>query len=63
MMVIQDVKKAILNDMLSMAKKEGLLSFEMLKDIYLHPDAFSIDNGLLTPTLKSKVSLSTVEPD
>lgn len=50
----QDVKRAILSDLMNLAKKEGLLSFEMLKDIYLHPDAFTIDNGLLTPTLKAK---------
>jgi len=49
-----DVKNLILNDILRHGKEAGLKSFEQVKDIYLHPDPFSIQNGLLTPTLKSK---------
>lgn len=50
----KDVKALILNDMIAKGKEGGLKSFEQVKDIYLHPDPFSIQNGLLTPTLKSK---------
>ncbi|XP_060736644.1 long-chain-fatty-acid--CoA ligase 6 isoform X1 [Tachysurus vachellii] len=49
-----DVKKAVLEDMTAVGKKAGLKSFEQVKDLYLHPEMFSISNGLLTPTLKSK---------
>ncbi|KAL4239229.1 hypothetical protein ACF0H5_000046 [Mactra antiquata] len=49
-----DIKKAILDDMTSVGKKGGLASFEQTKDIYLHPDLFSVENGLLTPTFKAK---------
>nr|XP_029731299.1 long-chain-fatty-acid--CoA ligase 1-like isoform X1 [Aedes albopictus]XP_029731300.1 long-chain-fatty-acid--CoA ligase 1-like isoform X1 [Aedes albopictus] len=49
-----DVKQLILNDMLAWGKEYGLKSFEQVKDIYLHPDPFSVQNGLLTPTFKSR---------
>ncbi|XP_053967861.1 long-chain-fatty-acid--CoA ligase 5-like isoform X1 [Anastrepha ludens] len=40
--------------MLNWGKQSGLKSFEQVKDIYLHPDPFSVQNGLLTPTFKAK---------
>uniref|UniRef100_A0A668AZH8 Arachidonate--CoA ligase n=1 Tax=Myripristis murdjan TaxID=586833 RepID=A0A668AZH8_9TELE len=49
-----DVKKAVLEDMTAVGKEAGLKSFEQVKDLHLHPEMFSIANGLLTPTLKSR---------
>lgn len=48
------VKKAILEDMVRLGKEAGLKSFEQVKDLYIHTDMFSVENGLLTPTLKAK---------
>ncbi|GFV44669.1 long-chain-fatty-acid--CoA ligase 1 [Trichonephila clavipes] len=48
------VKELILNSITSLGKKAGLKSFEQVKDIYIHSEMFSVDNGLLTPTLKTK---------
>ncbi|NXO77439.1 ACSL1 ligase, partial [Sitta europaea] len=50
----KDVKKCILEDMLRIGKESGLKSFEQVKDIVLHDEMFSVENGLLTPTLKAK---------
>uniref|UniRef100_A0A5F7ZLZ7 Long-chain-fatty-acid--CoA ligase n=1 Tax=Macaca mulatta TaxID=9544 RepID=A0A5F7ZLZ7_MACMU len=50
----KDVKKAILEDMVRLGKDSGLKPFEQVKGIALHPELFSIDNGLLTPTMKAK---------
>ncbi|NWR53504.1 ACSL1 ligase, partial [Regulus satrapa] len=50
----KDVKKCILEAMVKVGKESGLKSFEQVKDIVLHTEMFSIENGLLTPTLKAK---------
>lgn len=48
------VKKLIMDDMTTEGKKGGLFSFEQVKDITLCHESFSVENGLLTPTFKSK---------
>ncbi|XP_036372490.1 long-chain-fatty-acid--CoA ligase 1a isoform X1 [Megalops cyprinoides] len=50
----KELKTAILEDILRLGKEGGLKSFEQVKDIALHPEMFSVQNGLLTPTLKAK---------
>ncbi|MGH0180784.1 UNVERIFIED_CONTAM: hypothetical protein FKN15_019052 [Acipenser sinensis] len=50
----QEVKKAILEDLTRLGKEAGLKSFEQVKDLYIHPEIFSICNGLLTPTMKAR---------
>ncbi|XP_073498743.1 long-chain-fatty-acid--CoA ligase 1 isoform X3 [Phyllobates terribilis] len=50
----KDFKNAVLEDLLRLGKEAGLKTFEQVKDIVLHPEMFSIQNNLLTPTLKAK---------
>jgi len=49
-----EVKKAILEDINKKGKEAGLKSFEQAKQIHVHAELFSVENGLLTPTFKSK---------
>ncbi|NXT63764.1 ACSL5 ligase, partial [Chaetops frenatus] len=48
------VKRAILDDMIRLGREAGLKSFEQVKDLHIHTELFSVENGLLTPTLKAK---------
>jgi len=48
------VKAAVLADIQAIGKAGGLQSFEQVKDICLYKEQFSVENGLLTPTFKSK---------
>uniref|UniRef100_A0A8C6AFL7 Long-chain-fatty-acid--CoA ligase n=1 Tax=Monodon monoceros TaxID=40151 RepID=A0A8C6AFL7_MONMO len=50
----KELRKAILEDMVRLGKESGLHSFEQVKAIHIHCDMFSVQNGLLTPTLKAK---------
>ncbi|XP_025974009.2 long-chain-fatty-acid--CoA ligase 6 isoform X1 [Dromaius novaehollandiae] len=50
----KEVQQAIMEDMVRLGKESGLHSFEQVKAIYIHSDMFSVQNGLLTPTLKAK---------
>ncbi|XP_046900340.1 long-chain-fatty-acid--CoA ligase 1a isoform X2 [Hypomesus transpacificus] len=50
----KDIKNAILEDIVRLGKEAGLKSFEQVRDIVLHTEMFSVQNGLLTPTLKAK---------
>uniref|UniRef100_A0A673CGE3 Arachidonate--CoA ligase n=1 Tax=Sphaeramia orbicularis TaxID=375764 RepID=A0A673CGE3_9TELE len=49
-----EVKQAILDDILRLGKEGGLKSFEQVKAIHIHTELFSIQNNLLTPTMKAK---------
>eukprot|EP00057_Strongylocentrotus_purpuratus_P020871 XP_011675345.1 PREDICTED: long-chain-fatty-acid--CoA ligase 6 [Strongylocentrotus purpuratus] len=50
----QEVNQMILNDCVKIGKEAGLNSFEQAKKLYLCWTLFSLENGLLTPTMKSK---------
>ncbi|KAG8431072.1 hypothetical protein GDO86_019463 [Hymenochirus boettgeri] len=51
---LKAIKTAILQDMNKLGKEAGLKSFEQVKDIYVHSEMMTVENGFLTPTFKAK---------
>ncbi len=50
----EDLIKDVLNDMSVNGKKNDFKGFEIIKKCYLSNEPFSVDNGMLTPTMKLK---------
>ncbi|XP_031548879.1 long-chain-fatty-acid--CoA ligase 5-like [Actinia tenebrosa] len=50
----KEIREIVFQDIMKRCKEAQLNSFEKVKAIHLHPEPFSVENGLLTPTLKAK---------
>ncbi len=50
----EHLKKEIINEMDIFGRKNGLKGFELPKKIYLFKDKFSVENEIVTPTMKIK---------
>ncbi|XP_013907467.1 PREDICTED: long-chain-fatty-acid--CoA ligase 6 isoform X1 [Thamnophis sirtalis] len=50
----KELKDAIMEDMVQLGKESGLHSFEQVKAVSIHSEMFTVQNGLLTPTLKAR---------
>ena len=48
----QDLKDAIIKEMDIFGRQNGLKGFELPKKIYLFKDKFSVENQIITPTMK-----------
>ncbi|KAE9354244.1 Long chain acyl-CoA synthetase 7, peroxisomal [Phytophthora fragariae] len=49
-----EFQKAVLADMARVAKEAKLRGFEFVKTVHFHPEPFSLEQGLITPTFKLK---------
>lgn len=49
-----EARKWVLDQLNATAKESKLKGFEMIKSLFLDPEQFSIENGLMTPTFKLK---------
>jgi len=54
----KDLKKAILDDLLEIAKANKFSGLEKIKKIHITKDPFTIENDVLTPTLKIKRNIA-----
>jgi len=50
----KEIRARVLTELNKVGKKLGLNSLEQVKAIYISSEPFTIDNGLLTPTMKLK---------
>ncbi|KDO34835.1 hypothetical protein SPRG_00896 [Saprolegnia parasitica CBS 223.65] len=50
------INEAVLRDIVAVGKKGKLHGFELIKALLLHPEPFTIENNLATPTFKVKRS-------
>jgi long-chain acyl-CoA synthetase len=48
------LRQVVLDDMIREGKKRGLMSFEQVKEVEFIKEPFTVENGLLTPTFKSR---------
>ncbi|TMW67699.1 hypothetical protein Poli38472_011319 [Pythium oligandrum] len=49
-----DFQKDVMDEMTRVGKEEKLRGFEFVKKLHLHADAFTLEEGLITPTFKLK---------
>jgi long-chain acyl-CoA synthetase len=54
-----EIKKIIFNDLLKVSQAGGLHGFEICKAIHLDHVLFSMENDLLTPTMKLKRNVAS----
>ncbi|EDO45461.1 predicted protein [Nematostella vectensis] len=50
----EEVRQAVFEDVVRVCKEAELFSFEQVKAVHLHPEAFSVENDLMTATFKIK---------
>ncbi|KDN40254.1 acetyl-CoA synthetase-like protein [Tilletiaria anomala UBC 951] len=50
----EKLREAVLLDLVRLGKERGLNGVEMLRGVHLSPELMSVENGLLTPTFKTK---------
>lgn len=50
----QKIRRVILEELTKIGKEEKLMSYEQIRSLYLHPEMFTLQNGLATPTMKVK---------
>ncbi len=53
-----EIRKLILDNLIELAKINKLSGLEKIKAIYLTSDPFSIENDILTPTMKIKRNIA-----